>query len=90
MKKSNTIVLVIILLTLLVGLGFISGHGEEDELYDDHHRGMMGGFWGGGYSGMFGFFWIFWALLLIALVLLIAWLIKQLSQSNQGKGRKRR
>ena len=87
--KSKIFNLVIISLFAfsLVGVGLVSAHGDEsDELYGDHHDGMMGNsFWEYGMFGGVGFMWIFMILIIITLVLLIIWLIKQIQKPERRK-----
>lgn len=74
---------------LLSSTSFVIGHGETDEFYDDHHSGMMSGFYGTGIWGMGLFGWLFMILILIALILLIVWLVRQLQDSRRTNRRKR-
>ena len=82
MKKENNavIVAVIVLLILLIFGGFgMMGFGN--------YGGMMN--WGyGGFGTMWIFGWLIMSLVVIALVLFIMWLVKQLQNSENHRGRK--
>lgn len=75
--------LLIFLGIALVLTSFVSAHtGEDDYAHHQGMWGMMSGFYGTGFSGMWMFGWIFMGLVVVALVLLIVWLIKQIQKPN--------